>query len=128
MAASGAAYAVSPSIGLLGFANGLYTAAALGAMLEFAAESHDGREGIRMGLFGAAQAVAFAVGGLSGAGLADLLRHAGAAPGVTYGSVFAAEAAIFATAALWVRRRSPATARLSPPPHLRPVTWPSAGA
>ena len=127
VATGGVASAVSGSVGLLGFANGLYTAAALGAMLEFAADGRDGREGIRMGLFGAAQAVAFAVGGLSGAGLADLLRHAGAAPGTAYGTVFAGEAVIFAAAALWVRGRSTATAHVSPPPHLRPVTWPSAG-
>jgi BCD family chlorophyll transporter-like MFS transporter len=58
-----------------------------------------GREGARMGLWGAAQAISFGVGGMLGATSADLARALLGAPGPAYAAVFAAEAVLFVIAA-----------------------------
>jgi BCD family chlorophyll transporter-like MFS transporter len=52
-----------------------------------------------MGLFGAAQAIAFALGGLLGTGLADLTRGLLDSTSQAYGLVFLLEAGLFALAA-----------------------------
>ena len=59
------------------------------------------REGTRMGLWGAAQALAFGLGGLLGAGACDLARWAFGRTGPAYSSVFAFEAVMFVVAA-WI--------------------------
>jgi BCD family chlorophyll transporter-like MFS transporter len=66
-------------------------------MMGLAGAGAPGREGIRIGLWGAAQAIAFGLGGLSGAAGVDVLRavSASAAPGAAFGPVFAAEACLF---------------------------------
>ncbi len=57
------------------------------------------REGVRMGLWGAAQALAFGLGGLLGTGASDVARVIFGAPAVAYAAVFAAEAIVFLAAA-----------------------------
>jgi len=57
-----------------------------------------------MGLWGAAQAIAFALGGVIGTGLVDIARHAGASPFHAYALVFVIEAAAFVVAAEMARR------------------------
>lgn len=52
-----------------------------------------------MGLFGAAQAMAFALGGLLGTGLADLTRSLLDSTSQAYGLVFLVEAGLFVLAA-----------------------------
>lgn len=52
-----------------------------------------------MGLWGAAQALAFGAGGLLGTGASDLARAALGAPAPAYAAVFVAEAAVFLLAA-----------------------------
>ena len=52
---------------LLGAANGAFSIAAIGSMMALAGGRGEGREGTRMGLWGAAQAIGFALGGLFGA-------------------------------------------------------------
>ncbi len=52
-----------------------------------------------MGLWGAAQAMAFGLGGLLGTGASDLARYVFASPGAAYASVFALEAVMFLVAA-----------------------------
>jgi BCD family chlorophyll transporter-like MFS transporter len=84
---------------VLGASNGAFAVAAIGSMMELAGRSRDGRDGTRMGLFGAAQAVAFAFGGLAGAAAVDVARHALGAPAAAYGLVFALEALLFVVAA-----------------------------
>jgi BCD family chlorophyll transporter-like MFS transporter len=49
---------------VLGVANGAFSIAAIGSMMRLATEGAPGREGVRMGLWGAAQAIAFGLGGL----------------------------------------------------------------
>ena len=46
----------------LGVANGVFAVAAIGSMMALAGAGRGGREGVRMGLWGAAQAIAFALG------------------------------------------------------------------
>lgn len=91
----GPAWPFKANVWLLGVANGAFSIAAIGAMMQLAGEGLPRKEGVRMGLWGAAQALAFALGGLLGTGLSDLghalLRDAGAA----YAAVFAFEAGLF---------------------------------
>ena len=91
-------------VGALGFSNGVYAVAAIGSMMGLATAGARGREGARMGLWGAAQAIAFAVGGVIGTGLVDIARHTGASPLHAYGMVFVIEAAAFVVAAEMARR------------------------
>ncbi len=84
----------------LGFANGIFAVAAVGAMLGLASKGAGAGEGARMGVWGAAQAVAFGVGGLTGAVLVDQLREIMASDGAAFQAVFAIEALLFIAAAL----------------------------
>jgi MFS transporter, BCD family, chlorophyll transporter len=82
----------------LGFCNGVFAVAAIGSMFSMASAGQS-REGVRMGVFGAAQAVAFGLGGFAGTALADLLRYVTGSAATGYGFVFALEAALFVLAA-----------------------------
>ena len=84
---------------VLGAANGAFSIAAIGAMMALATQGEPGREGVRMGLWGAAQAVAFGVGGLLGATASDISRRLIGTPGEAYAAVFAAEGLLFLVAA-----------------------------
>ena len=84
----------------LGFANGAYAVAAIGSMMALADTGTHKREGMRMGIFGAAQALSFGAGGFLGMLAVDILRHAVETPGTAYAVVFAIEACLFAVAAL----------------------------
>ena len=83
----------------LGFFNGMFAVAAIGSMMSLASQNNDKREGTRMGLWGAAQAIAAGFGGLLGTVLVDLLRLLNFSHADAYGSVFIFEAALFALAA-----------------------------
>jgi BCD family chlorophyll transporter-like MFS transporter len=82
-------------------------------MMALASQGRGQREGTRMGLWGAAQAIAAGFGGLAGAVAVDVMRGL-MADGPAFGSVFAVEAAIFVAAALMAARimeRAPARDR-----------------
>ncbi|WP_420346310.1 BCD family MFS transporter [Pelagibius sp.] len=99
----------------LGVANGAFAVAAIGAMMSLVNDGRAKREGVRMGLWGAAQAIAFGLGGLLGTLAVDLLRWALAAPTSAYALVFAGEAMLFFLAAgLALRVKGPAAAGRSP--------------
>jgi BCD family chlorophyll transporter-like MFS transporter len=105
-----------PAVVALGFFNGMFAVAAIGSMMALAGQGREQREGTRMGLWGAAQAIAAGFGGLVGAGLVDVLRWS--LPDTqAFGSVFLLEAAIFIAAAFMAAkimdRRMP-TATLVP--------------
>jgi BCD family chlorophyll transporter-like MFS transporter len=88
---------------MLGAFNGMFAVAAIGSMMALAGEGRTAREGTRMGLWGAAQAVAAGFGGLTGAALVDALRIG--LPDVSaFGTVFLLEAALFLVAALLATR------------------------
>ena len=84
----------------LGFFNGMFAVAAIGSMMSLAGSGSKRREGTRMGLWGAAQAIAAGFGGLLGTILVDLLQVAALSPVNAYGMVFSLEASLFALAAL----------------------------
>jgi len=83
----------------LGVSNGAFSIAAIGSMMQLASDGGSRREGVRMGLWGAAQAIAFGLGGVLGTAASDLARLVFTTPGAAYGSVFAFEAMMFLAAA-----------------------------
>lgn len=95
----GEAWPLQANVFALGVANGAFAVAAIGSMMTFAGAGRGSREGVRMGLWGAAQAVAFGLGGFLGAAGSDLARSILTRPGPAYGVVFAAEALLFLAAA-----------------------------
>jgi BCD family chlorophyll transporter-like MFS transporter len=88
----------------LGMANGAFSIAAIGSMMAMAGQGREQREGTRLGLWGAAQAIGFAAGGLCGAAASDVARSLLGAPGAGYGAVFLLEAAMFVAAAALAAR------------------------
>jgi BCD family chlorophyll transporter-like MFS transporter len=88
----------------LGFGDGVYAASAIGAMMGLAGKGAEAREGVRMGLWGAAQALALGAGGLIGAGLVDLARLALGSALYAYAAVFVIEALAFMAAAALASR------------------------
>jgi BCD family chlorophyll transporter-like MFS transporter len=84
----------------LGLFNGMFAVAAIGSMMALAGRGRSAREGTRMGLWGAAQALAAGFGGLAGAAAADLMRKGLADDATAFGTVFLAEAVLFVIAAL----------------------------
>jgi BCD family chlorophyll transporter-like MFS transporter len=83
----------------LGFFNGMFAVAAIGAMMALAARGRTGRTGTRMGIWGAAQAIAAGFGGLVGALAADIMRTF-MTDGPAFGAVFAFEASLFLAATI----------------------------
>ena len=90
---------LAPIVFGLGIFNGMFAVAAIGSMMSLASQNNDCREGTRMGLWGAAQAIAAGFGGLLGTVLVDLLQLANFSHADAYGTVFIFEAALFALAA-----------------------------
>lgn len=88
----------------LGTANGAFAVSAIGSMMQLASSGAEKREGVRMGLWGAAQAVAFGAGGFIGAMGVDILRQIVAAPETAYTTVFFVEAILFVSAAALAAR------------------------
>jgi BCD family chlorophyll transporter-like MFS transporter len=84
---------------LLGFANGVFAVSAIGLMMALAGANGGGREGVRMGVWGAAQAIAFGTGGLLGALGIDALRSLTGATDTAFEIVFVVEAVLFLGAA-----------------------------
>lgn len=95
----GPAWPLRPSVFALGLANGAFAVAAIASMMALASRGREAREGVRMGLWGAAQAVAFGLGGLFGAVASDVTRQIFDAPGVAYASVFVFKAGPFVVSA-----------------------------
>ena len=85
---------------LLGAANGAFSIAAIGSMMSLAGQGRERREGVRMGLWGAAQAVAFGLGGLIGTGASDAAHGLIDAGGAAYAAVFTLEALLFVLSAV----------------------------
>jgi MFS transporter, BCD family, chlorophyll transporter len=98
-ASAGQDWPIGANVAALGVANGIYAAAAIGSMMALSHEGGAGRAGTRMGVWGAAQAIAFGIGGSAGAAGADILRWLGAAPVTAYSMVFMVEAVLFIAAA-----------------------------
>ena len=100
----GPPWPLKTNVFLMGAANGAFSIAAIGQMMRLATEGRSAREGVRMGLWGAAQAIAFGIGGLLGTAASDLAHWLLPSSGVAYGTVFAGEALLFIAAALLASR------------------------
>ncbi len=96
----GPGWPLKPSVFALGFCNGVFAVAAIGSMFSLATSGGQSREGVRMGLFGASQAIAFGLGGFGGTVLADVSRLVLGSPVMAYATVFAIEALFFIAAAV----------------------------
>jgi BCD family chlorophyll transporter-like MFS transporter len=92
-----------PAVMGLGLFNGMFAVAAIGSMMALAGEGREKREGTRMGLWGAAQAMAAGFGGLLGAAAADVMRRL-TDDATAFGTVFVAEAFLFIAAAALAAR------------------------
>ncbi|CAO4148790.1 Protein PucC [Methylorubrum aminovorans] len=82
----------------LGFGNGVYAVAAIGSMMALAGRGGEAERGTRMGVWGAAQGVAFGAGGFLGTLAVDLARLVASEPVYAYAAVFALEAVLFLVA------------------------------
>jgi BCD family chlorophyll transporter-like MFS transporter len=87
---------------MLGLANGVFAVAAIGAMMGLTVNGRAGGAGMRMGFWGAAQAIAYGLGGLFGAIGSDVGRELLGSAAAGYAVVFLAEAVLFAAAAILV--------------------------
>ncbi|MFO1057968.1 MAG: BCD family MFS transporter [Dongiaceae bacterium] len=84
---------------LLGVANGAFAVAAIGSMMGLVSAGRESREGVRMGIWGAAQGVAFGLGGLLATAASDLAHGVLGSPAAAYAAVFVGEAVLFLIAA-----------------------------
>ena len=84
---------------LLGLANGAFAVAAIAGMMALAGAAGPRKEGIRMGVWGASQAIAFGLGGFLGTVAVDGVRYLTGSPLQAYAAVFLAEALLFVWAA-----------------------------
>lgn len=104
---------LTPAVAVLGVFSGMFAIASIGAMMQLAGQGREGREGTRMGVWGASQAIAQGLGGFAGAALVDALRLSGSTANA-FGMVFALEALLF-VAAGWMAWRIIDAGRLRAP-------------
>ncbi len=113
----GPAWPLQPTVFVLGLANGIFAVSAIGSMMGLAgAGKTASREGVRMGIWGAAQAAAFACGGFVGALGVDVMRRVLHADGTAFLAVFIGEALIFLVAAQLASKLDAPDARTSSSP------------
>jgi len=123
---TGPSWPLRTTVFVLGIANGVYAVAAIGSMMALVGAGRESRAGVRMGLWGAAQAIAFGLGGLAGTLESDFLRFVMTKPASAYAGVFASEAALFVVAAVMVTRIGAASANgVAHQRATRPI-WPAA--
>lgn len=91
----GLGWPLATNVFLLGVANGAFSIAAIGTMMRLAVADGLGKEGVRIGLWGGAQAMAFGLGGLLGAVASDITKGLMTEAASAYSVVFAIEAALF---------------------------------
>lgn len=100
----GVSWSLRPIVFSLGLANGIFAVSAIGLMMTFAGAGRQSREGVRMGVWGAAQAIAFALGGFMGAAGLDVMRQILSDTAASFATIFGLEAALFVAAALFAIR------------------------
>ena len=108
------AWPLKANVVFLGVANGAFSIAAIATMMRLAGDGGAGREGTRMGLWGAAQAAAFGLGGLLGTAASDLAHALLGEQRTAYAAVFGMQALMFAfSAAVASRLRGGSAQRAS---------------
>ncbi|MFK7885475.1 MAG: BCD family MFS transporter [Gammaproteobacteria bacterium] len=107
----------------LGVANGLFAVAAIGSMMSMVSEGHENRDGVRMGVWGAAQAVAFGLGGIIGTAMVDVSQWLLGSVAISYALAFVLQASLFLCATFMAISLSREAARVlrSPQPTLNRV-------
>lgn len=105
-----------PFVFALGLANGAFAVAAIGTMMNLAGAGRFAGEGVRLGVWGAAQAFAFGLGGFAGTAVLDASRALFADPTIAYATVFTLEALIFLFAARLAAGVANPAARHAPAP------------
>lgn len=98
----------------LGVSNGIFSIAAIAWMMTLAGRGRQNSEGVRMGLWGAAQGIAAGLGGLAGAAASDISRALIAEPGPAYAVVFILQGLLFVAAAVMAPTQTPANASVTP--------------
>lgn len=93
----------------LGVANGAFAIGAISTMMTLTADGGDHTSGLRMGIFGAAQAVGTGIGQFLGAAGSDVSRAIFGGVTRGYGAVFGVEALMFTVAAYFALRSAPTT-------------------
>jgi BCD family chlorophyll transporter-like MFS transporter len=123
----GPSFPLAGAVFALGAANGAFAVAAIASMMALAGAGGHRREGTRLGVWGAAQAAAFGLGGFVGTVLIDLARSALPSDEIAYASVFAIEAVLFLIAAkLALSLANPALVAAAPTPrHPDPTPVPT---
>lgn len=108
----GASWPIQANVFALGIANGAFAVAAIGSMMALVSQGHENRDGTRMGVWGAAQAMAFGLGGILGTAAVDVTRLLTGSVPLAYAIVFIAQALMFGLAAYLAtqltRRSAPA--------------------
>jgi len=99
-AVTGPPWPLELNLMILGLGNGVFAVAAIGAMMGLAGAGETTREGVRMGVWGASQAIAFGLGGLIGAVGLDVARALLGNVGAAFQMIFAIEAGAFVLAAI----------------------------
>ncbi len=97
---AGPTWPLRPAVFALGVANGTFAVAAIGCMMSLVSQGHKKRDGVRMGVWGAAQAVAFGLGGIVGTGIIDVMRFLLGSTQLAYATAFAAQAICFIAASI----------------------------
>ncbi len=98
-AVTGPGWPIGINVFVLGLGNGVFAVASIGAMMGLAGAGEKTREGVRMGVWGASQAIAFGLGGLIGAMGVDIARQVQGETGAAFQLIFAIEAGLFVLAA-----------------------------
>jgi BCD family chlorophyll transporter-like MFS transporter len=110
---------LTPAVTVLGVFSGMFAIASIGAMMQLAGQGRAGREGTRMGVWGASQSIAQGLGGFAGAALVDTLRLSGDTADA-FGFAFVVEAALFLAAGLMAWRIIDGGRLRAPTPQLVP--------
>jgi BCD family chlorophyll transporter-like MFS transporter len=98
-AQASAGFPLEPVVFVLGVCNGVFAVAAIGSMMDLVGRGGHRREGVRMGLWGAAQAIAFGLGGIGATLAVDVCRALFDDVALAYAIVFCVQAALFLYAA-----------------------------
>jgi MFS transporter, BCD family, chlorophyll transporter len=99
----GPPWPISANVFALGFSNGAFAVAAIGSMMALAKKGRAKAEGVRMGVWGAAQGVAFGLGGFMGTVAVDIVRALSASAVTAYAVAFFLESLLFLASALLAR-------------------------
>ncbi|MBE7218368.1 MAG: PucC family protein [Caulobacteraceae bacterium] len=119
----GPGFPIQPAVFVLGLGDGVFAVSAIGAMMARVGEGAPDREGVRMGLWGAAQAIAFGLGGVLATLAVDGVKRALGASAPAYAAALLGEGVLFlVAAALVLRSRQPVPASAEPPLALAPLT------